>query len=169
MSEQWRKQVSNFLEASVLTLSNRTPLSLATKLKTSRRILMFAGFLSFLVFAALTLSAQIDTGGITGTVTDPSGATVAAATITLTNDATGVVLSTKSTSTGTYSLSSVRPGTYTLRGEAAGFQTFVDSGLEVHLQSTLTVDIGLTAGEVKQEVSVTAAAPLLQAENAAVG
>jgi hypothetical protein len=127
------------------------------------------GILCFLVLATYRLSAQIDTGGITGTVTDASGAIVPGATITLTNDATTVVLSTRSTSTGTYSLNDIRPATYTLRGEAAGFQTFTESGLQVHVQNTLTVDIPLTTGSVKQQVTVTAAAPLLQAENAAVG
>src|SRR5277367_54119 len=135
----------------------------------SARFLLLPGLLGLLLLMALPLSAQIDTGGITGTATDSSGAIVSGATITLTNNATGVVLSTKSTSTGTYSINSVRPGTYTLRGEAAGFQTFVDTGLEVHLQATLTVDIAFTAGAVKQEITISAAAPLLQAENAAVG
>ena len=134
-----------------------------------RRVLLLMGILSLAVLAADTLSAQIDTGGITGTVTDSSGAIVPSVTITLTNEATGVALSTKSTSTGTYSLNSVRPGTYTLRAEAAGFQTFVDNGLQVHVQNTLTVDVPLVTGTVKQEVTVTAGAPLLQAENAAVG
>ena len=143
--------------------------SIFSRPQISGRSLLFSSLLGLFLLIAFPLSAQIDTGGITGTATDSSGAIVSGATITLTNDATGVVLSTKSTSTGTYSISAIRPGTYTLRAEAAGFQTFVDSGLEVHLQSTLTVDIGLTAGEVKQQVTVTAAAPLLQAENAAVG
>jgi len=132
-------------------------------------MLRLASLLCLLVLSTNPISAQIDTGGITGTVTDRAGAVVADATITLTNDETSVVLSTKSTSTGTYSLNAIRPGTYTLRGEAAGFQTFVDNGLQVHVQNTLTVDISLVAGAVKQEVTVTAAAPLLQAENAAVG
>ena len=134
-----------------------------------RRMLLLTGIFCFMVLAANPLSAQIDTGGITGTATDPAGATVSGATITLTNDATGVTLSTRSTSSGTYSLNAVRPGTYTLRAEAPGFQTFVDNGLQVHVQSTLTVDVPFKAGAVKQEVTVTAAAPLLQAENAAVG
>jgi Carboxypeptidase regulatory-like domain len=134
-----------------------------------RRILLLSSILCFMVVAPDLLSAQIDTGGITGTVTDSAGAVVPGVTITLTNNATGVALSTKTTSTGTYSLNAVRPGTYTLRGEAAGFQTFNDNGLEVHLQSTLTIDIPLVPGAVKQQVTVTAAAPLLQAENAAVG
>ena len=130
---------------------------------------LFASILCLLVFAAGPLSAQIDTGGITGTVMDRSGAVVPGATITLTNDATGVVSSTQSTSTGTYSLNAIRPGTYTLRGEARGFQAFVDKGLEVHLQSTLTIDVPLAPGGVQQQITVTAAAPLLQAENAAIG
>src|SRR5271170_1542896 len=134
-----------------------------------RGMVLFAGVLSLILFATTPLLAQIDTGGITGTTTDTSGAVVPGATVTLTNDATGVVLSTKSTSTGTYSISAIRPGTYTLRGEAAGFETFIDKGLQVHVQNTLTVDVPLTTGTVKQEVTVTAGAPLLQAENAAVG
>ena len=103
-----------------------------------RRMLLLVSILCLMVLVADPLSAQIDTGGITGTVTDSSGAIVPGATITLTNDATGVILSTKSTSTGTYSLTAIRPGTYTLRGEAAGFEAFIDNGLQVHLQSTLT-------------------------------
>jgi hypothetical protein len=135
----------------------------------SGRSLFFLGFLGIILLIALPLSAQIDTGGITGTTTDSSGAIVSGATITLTNDATGVALTTRSTSTGTYSINAIRPGTYTLHGEVAGFQTFIDKGLEVHLQATLTVDIAFTAGAVTQEVTVSAGAPLLQAENAAVG
>jgi hypothetical protein len=132
-------------------------------------------FLAALVLLCLAIGmprigfAQINTGGIAGTVKDPSGAVIPSAKITLTNDATGIVTSTTSTSTGTYSLSGVMPGTYTLRGAIAGFQEFVSKGVEVHVQQTLTIDISLTTGNVEQEVVVTAAAPLLQAENAAVG
>jgi Carboxypeptidase regulatory-like domain len=159
-----------FWRLPMLKLSNNiSSLSFLPEPGMLRRMLLLTSLLCFLVFATNSISAQIDTGGITGTVTDRAGAVVADATITLTNDETSVVLSTKSTSTGTYSLNDIRPGTYTLRGEAAGFQTFVDNGLQVHVQNTLTVDIRLVAGAVKQEVTVTAAAPLLQAENAAVG
>ncbi len=154
----------------MLKLSNNiSSFSFLSAPGTLRRMMLFTSIVCFMVFAANPISAQIDTGGITGTVTDSSGAIVPGATITLTNDATGVILSTKSTSTGTYSLTAIRPGTYTLRGEAPGFEAFVDNGLQVHLQSTLTIDIPFTTGAVKQQVTVSAAAPLLQAENAAVG
>jgi len=148
---------------------NSSSFSLLPEAGMLRRMLLLTSMFGLLMLGVNPLSAQIDTGGITGTATDSTGAIVSGATITLTNDGTGVVLSTKSTSSGTYSLNAIRPGTYTLRGEASGFEAFIDKGLEVHLQSTLTVDIPFVAGAVKQEVTVTAGAPLLQAENAAVG
>src|ERR1700744_6736117 len=72
------------------------------------------------------LFAQVDTGGVTGTVTDSSGAIVPNVTIKLINDATTVVIPTRSTSTGSYSFHAVRPGSYTLQAEASEFQTVVD-------------------------------------------
>jgi hypothetical protein len=125
--------------------------------------------LSIAILFPAALLAQVDTGGITGTVSDPSGAVVSGATVTLTNTATSVPQVTKSTSTGTYDFAGVRPGTYTLQAEAPGFETFIDSGLLIHVQQVLTVDVHFLTGAVSQQVTVTAEAPLLQAENAAVG
>ena len=125
--------------------------------------------LLFLLFSTSGILAQIATGGITGTVHDQTGAVVPNVKITLTNDATGTATSTESTSTGTYSLTGVMPGSYTLQGEAPGFQTFVEKGLQVHVQATMTVDMPLVAGKVANQVTVTAAAPLLQSESASVG
>ncbi|WP_326446963.1 TonB-dependent receptor [Edaphobacter sp.] len=121
------------------------------------------------MFGAAALVAQVDTGGVTGTVRDATGAVVSGASVVLTNDATGVPATTVSTSTGTYVFDAVRPGTYTIRCEANGFQKYVTRGLDIHVQKTLTVDISLVAGNVSQQVTVTAAAPLLQAEDAAIG
>jgi hypothetical protein len=129
------------------------------------------GVLALLVALILpvTLMAQIDTGGVTGTVLDPSGAAVPGVKITLTNDATNVTSVTTSTSTGTYSFGGVLPGTYTFQAAANGFENYIVHSLGVHLQQVLTVDVHLSKGNVQQTVTVTAAAPLLQAENAAVG
>src|SRR6187551_235322 len=120
-------------------------------------------------FCAATLFAQLDTGRITGTVFDPSGAIVPGATVTLTNTGTNLAQSMKSTSTGTYSFSGVRPGSYNLRAEAPGFQAFIASALQIHVQQAFTEDIHLVTGTVSQKVTVTAATPLLQSESAAVG
>ena len=141
----------------------------------ARRQFVFAGsffpLLGLLVVLLLPCrsTAQIDRGEVTGTVLDPSGAVVAGAQITLTNDSTNVKAVSKSTSTGTYVFGNLNPGTYTIEAESGGFDHFVEQGVNVHVQQVLNVDVHLQTGNVKQSVTVTAAAPLLQAENAAIG
>lgn len=113
--------------------------------------------------------AQIDRGEVTGTVKDPAGAVIAGAKIVLTNDATGISATTQSTATGTYVFNNLIPGTYSIDAEATGFEHYVVHGLYVHVQQVLTTDIPLATGNVKESVTVTASAPLLQAENGAIG
>jgi len=115
------------------------------------------------------LRAQIDTGSLTGTVKDPSGAVISGAKITLTNDGTRMSVATTSTATGNYVFSGLLPGTYTLQAKESGFEDYVVHGIEVHVQQVLTVDLPMVTGSVAQQVTVTAAAPLLEAQNAAVG
>ncbi len=120
-------------------------------------------------FGGAHLSAQTTMGGVAGTVKDQTGAVVKGAQITLTNQATQVTQTTQSTSTGTYVFASVPVGTYTLRADAAGFKTYVDTGIQIHIQNTVTADVPLVPGAVKQQVMVTSAAPLLQAQDASLG
>jgi hypothetical protein len=141
-----------------LNLKTRTPAALR---------LLFA--ILFLVCGAGTLAAQLDTGSITGTVTDSSGAAIPGAKVTLINTGTNASAVSESTTTGTYVFDNLLPGTYTVTAQSKGFQDYVVHGLGVHVQQVLTVDVHLNAGNVQQQVTVTAAAPLLQAENASVG
>ncbi len=140
---------------------------------TGSRLIVYALSVACLFALALQsaprLAAQIAAGGLTGTVKDASGAVVVDAQVTLTNNQTGVVQTTHSTSTGTYVFESLPVGTYTLRAARAGFQDVVINGIEVHIQVVLTEDVALTVGSEQQEVTVTAAAPLLQSESAALG
>ena len=89
--------------------------------------------------------------------------------ITLTNDDTNVKTNTKSTQTGTYVFDDLLPGRYTIEAEASGFQKYIVHGVDVQVQQVMTVDVHLATGNVQQSVTVTAAAPLLEAENAQVG
>ena len=132
------------------------------------RVFLLLGLLVFLSIPK-QMCAQIDRGEITGTVLDPTTAVVPGARITLTNDATNVSIQTQSTSTGTYVFSNLNPGTYSIKAESGGFENYMVQGLDVHVQQVLTVDIHFTTGSVQQNVTVTAAAPLLESENAAIG
>ena len=135
------------------------------------KIRLFVAALAGLAFLLLPggLKAQIDTGSITGIVKDASGAVIPGAKISLTNNATSVKIATVSTPTGNYAFSGLIPGAYTIEAQASGFENYVVHEVQVHVQQVLTVDLPLVPGSVQQQVTVTAAAPLLEAQNAAVG
>ena len=111
-----------------------------------RMRLCVASILFCVMLWSLTLLAQttISTGSIQGTVTDPSGAVVGGAQISIRNKATGRVMTTKSTSAGAYTSGALTPGDYLLRVEAQGFKTS---------EVSLTVQVGVTAaGNVKLQL-----------------
>jgi hypothetical protein len=137
--------------------------------RTRKIMLPLVWLLLVVVFGLKPARAQIDAGGITGVVKDPSGATVSDAVITLRNDLTGISSKAKSTSAGTYTFTGINPGTYTMTTSLAGFETRIVHGVEVHVQQTAAIDISLAPGNVQQQITVTAASPLLQAEDASVG
>ena len=121
------------------------------------------------LLATSQLAAQIATGSLSGTIHDSSGAVVPGAQLTLTNNATGVPLATVSTSTGTYLFPTINPGTYTLKVTHAGFGDYVTQNIIIHVQQINNIDVPLSVGSQNQQVKVTAAAPLLQTQDASVG
>jgi hypothetical protein len=104
-----------------------------------------------------------DNATITGTVTDPSGALVPNAAISLVNPATNQVRQDTSNSAGSYRFPNVGVGTYTLSASATGFQRFSRTGIVVHPAQTLAEDIALTVGS--QQMTVTVAADALQVQS----
>src|SRR5437763_8418612 len=121
-----------------------------------------------LLFSA-TLNAQVDTGSITGTVKDPSGAVIGGAKVTLTNEGTGASLSTTTGPDGTYKFAPVRIGSYKLDATAEGFQTITQTHAVVNISTNIVVDFALKTGSTTTTVEVTAAAPVLQTQDASVG
>jgi hypothetical protein len=126
-------------------------------------------WLAVLVIAAVmapSLMAQsLVSGDLTGTVTDPSGAVVPAATVTLKSDTTGATHTTTTNSSGAYRFSLLQPGSYTVTANATGFSksqapTSVAAG-----QATIA-DVKLSVGSSSQTVEVTTSVPLVQADNA---
>lgn len=113
-----------------------------------------------------SLQAQsITSGDIAGTVTDPSGAAVPGATVTITSKATGAVQTTVTNSGGSYRIPLLKPGEYTLTVAAKGFQQ-TTSSVTIAVGTTLPVDVKLTVGSTSQTVEVTATASLLHTEAA---
>src|SRR3954467_15388393 len=88
------------------------------------------------VFALLALTcsgfAQVQNGQLTGTVTDPTGAAIANAKVTVTNPATGLNVSAITNSTGNYTVKELPIGTYKVTVEASGFKTVSNSGVTIN-------------------------------------
>ena len=127
-----------------------------------------------LVFAALLSSsavawAQVDTGTILGTVRDSSGAIIAGATVTVTDEGTAFTQTTKTSSSGEYAFTPLKIGKYSVEVENQGFKKQRRTGLTVDIQQQVVADFTLSVGDVSAEVEVTAAAPILQTENGSVG
>lgn len=92
--------------------------------------------------------------GITGTVTDSTGAVVPEAKVTATNTATGVATHAVTTSFGTYTITDLIPGTYTVTIEKSGFSKRVSSGVYVDVSRTTTADANLAMGIATETVEV---------------
>jgi hypothetical protein len=108
-------------------------------------------------------SAQ-ENAEITGTVTDPSGAAVANATVSITHLSTGIMRTTQSSSTGLFDFPGLRIGTYDLKATATGFKTFTKASLVLNTAQTLRADVRLEVGSESQTVTVEANALALQTE-----
>lgn len=112
--------------------------------------------------------SQVLYGSIVGTVEDPTGAVVPNATVTATNTLTGLERTTATDSSGRYVLNNVLPGTYDVKVTAAGFRPFVNSGLQVAINEVTRVNVKLEVGAVTEQVTVEAAALMLQTDRSDV-
>ena len=125
------------------------------------------------VAAALSLSgasilSQQTFGGITGTVTDSAGSIVAGATITLTDQQTGLQRTAVSSANGAYSFYNLAIDAYTLRVTQPGFTESVYPDLNVQAERTVTLNVRLNVGKVSESITVTAT-PLLNATDTTNG
>jgi len=133
-------------------------------------MLRIAFGLALLLGAALPAAAQMDTVSITGFVTDPSGAVVPGIQISATHEATGLKRTTVTSEQGSYVLTALPPGTYTIEIGATGFKKYVRSGFgPLTVGQTARANIMLELGSLAESVQVAGEAPLVEAENATVG
>src|SRR6201987_1194832 len=125
-------------------------------------------FLGLLICFGLPLLGQT-LGDISGRVTDPSGAGVPNAAVTLTNTATNAVRTGDTSGDGFYTFTAVPPGVYNIKVEHPGFRAVSSTNVQVQVQQSVRLDLTLQVGQVSETVEVSAQAALLQSENATVG
>jgi hypothetical protein len=113
--------------------------------------------------------AQTSMGAVSGTVTDSSGATVPGATVTLVNPATNIHSERVTNSAGHYAFVNVRPGTYTLTVELAGFNKAQIAVFSVGVNETVARNVTLKVGQVTETMEVTVQSELLQTSTAELG
>jgi hypothetical protein len=121
----------------------------------------------FLGFTSLGM-AQLDTGTISGTLTDSSGAAVPGATITIRNVETGIARNLLTNEVGRYDAPALPVGTYEVRASLTGFQTLVRSGITLTVGRNAVVDMALQVGEVAQAITVAGEAAFVETTTATV-
>jgi hypothetical protein len=122
-----------------------------------------------MMFAAPLAGAQSTGGQIRGTVSDPSAASVAAATVTLVNEATHATRDVQSGASGEYVFIEVPVGTYELNVVQVGFKKYVRKGVALDLNQVISVDITLQLGAATESVEVTGAPPVVDTSSTQLG
>ncbi|MDQ3214405.1 MAG: carboxypeptidase-like regulatory domain-containing protein, partial [Acidobacteriota bacterium] len=139
-------------------------------MRTCPRLLLLLLLVQISVCAfPLTATAQQDTATLTGTVKDPSGATVARATVIVTNIGTNISVKTETDETGFYTAPSLRAGEYSVTAESAGFSKVVRTGVTLQVAQVARIDVTLQPGAVSETVEVVGATSLLDTETSSRG
>lgn len=115
------------------------------------------------------LSAQVDTGAISGLVRDATGATIPGCRVFVINEATNIELRLDTNEAGYYSAPAVRPGRYSVVVSKDGFNTEKRSGIEVRVQDRINLEFLLGITSASTEVVVSAEAPRLESETSSLG
>jgi hypothetical protein len=124
-------------------------------MKNGRSVFSAARMLLLVMGIAMTSGiVRAQTASINGTVTDPSGALVPGATVTAVNEATNGARTAETGSTGTYSLSSLAPGTYDISIEKGGLKTVKFAAVTLTVDQALTLDAKLEISVASQTVTV---------------
>ncbi len=117
---------------------------------------------------AAILNAQGERGNITGIVTDPAGAALAGAELSVVSRDTNATTKATTTSGGEYNVPNLPPGVYRIEITAVGFKRFLQQNIIVSAATTVRLDAALQLGQVSESIEVSAAAVALQTENAKI-
>src|SRR5436189_824264 len=135
----------------------------------SRRSLTVALFVAFVLSTCSFLQGQSTYGAITGSVTDPSGAAITDAKVTLTNLGTAETRTQPTSADGLYSFVNLIPGNYKIDVEKPGFKRITRTPIVVEVQQSAKIDVTLPVGQANETVEVVGETPLLQSETSSLG
>src|SRR5437868_3890422 len=122
-----------------------------------RKLTQVASVIALVLVCVLAAHAQTTTGNVRGTVTDPNGAVVPNAKVTLTQKSTNFTQTAQTSSDGTFEFNNLQPATdYVISVEAANFKTLTLNDVRVSLNQTTDVPAQLTIGAIGETVEVTA-------------
>src|ERR1043166_3283206 len=132
----------------------------------SRRAVLAILVVAIMFGASHRASAQVLYGSLVGNVTDPKGAVIPSAAITVTNQGTGIAKTATTDPTGAYQFIDLQPGNYTLKVSVSGFKTHERRDIPVTLNNVTRADVALEVGSIEQSVTITGEAPTLQTDRA---
>lgn len=123
----------------------------------------------FLLCISVTLAQSGTTGALTGTVTDPSGAVIAGATVTATSIGTGQARTVTTDASGSYKFSLLPPGNYSVKFSSTGFKTAQIASVTVNATETAVQNQSLAVGAQSEQITVESTTERLQTQNATMG
>src|SRR6266496_1937753 len=113
----------------------------------------------------LSAAAQVQNGQFTGVITDPTGAAIGGAKVTVTNKATNLSLSATTNGGGIYLIRELPPGLYDISVQASGFRSFSNKAVTVNAGTTTRVDAKMLVGQAQEIVEVTGEAALVNTDD----
>ncbi|MGH9354878.1 MAG: TonB-dependent receptor domain-containing protein, partial [Terriglobia bacterium] len=138
-------------------------INIAKALSSSAAVLLALSF-----FVSLPARAQVAGATLSGAVTDPTGAVIPNARISIQNTATGVVRLVTTDASGFYSAPNLLPGSYKVTVTASGFTTTVESAITLTVGAQQTLNVSMKLGQTSQTVTVAGAAPTVQLASSAM-
>src|ERR1700676_2199708 len=138
---------------------------------TFRRVAALFSVIVILAIAFLVprqASAQVAGATLSGTITDPSGAAIAGAKVSILNKATGSTRDITTDSAGFYSAPNLLPAPYEVTVSASGFSATKDSDIVLRVGAEQVMNLSLKIGQANQTVEVTGAAALVQLSNSTI-
>jgi hypothetical protein len=130
------------------------------------RTLLFGVLAVLLALLPVTARAQVETGGISGVVTDETGAALPGVTIVVTNLSTGQVRTTITNESGRYQVTALQPSRYSVRSDLQGFAGVLRPEVTVNVGSTADVDMTMKLATLEETVTVTGDAPIIESTRA---